>query len=536
MFTPTPEQRRILDAIQADSTVVVQADPGSGKTTTLLATVEQAITQGTSASRIQALSFSVRQSQDMAEKLAARGLGIACGTCHSLAYRLVSNNAQRLEIREPVRVHSSPWDRRDHDHPLWSFWERSMELFPGKTRRSEAEKHFRETCKGLGVATYDDLIEYALLVLDREWDSVEVDLLCVDEAQDFREPEIELIERIKFKNRLILGDRNQTIYTWRGASDRLFDLQGTHLTLSDNFRSIREIVEIANRFMGTQMHAMDMRVNPIYANSSRIIDEENIGEEIEYIWQYIVRDIDEGKSVAVLTRTNWYADKVRDELRNFGIECSGDEVSMFDEPWFKRFMAALRLFTDQTSNVDCEYVYRLSTQELKAALDEQIFYYDSVCKSRGINPVETAKEMEAYDAIRYMLIQALGGKDAADRWSDAKYLFKTSHCGSVDSFLRYLEDLARTPAALPTDKVFVGPVHAAKGLEWDTVIVSGCYTGHFPIQKKDSSALEEKRIFYVAMTRPRFDLCFTWSRNQTAWNGAQVVVDASQYLNTIVEG
>jgi len=530
-FTPTPEQRRILDAIRTDKTVVVQADPGSGKTTTLLAAIEQAITAGTPPSRIQALSFSVRQSQDMAEKLAARVLGIACGTCHSLAYRLVSNNAERLEIRQPVRVHSSPWDRRDHDHPLWTFWVRALEIFPGARRRGEAEKHFRDTCKGLGVVTYDDLIQFALLILDREWDSVDVDLLCVDEAQDFREPEIELIERIKYRNRLILGDRNQTIYSWRGASDRLFDLPGTHLTLSDNFRSIREIVEIANRFMGTAMHAQNARRCPGSSDGwSHVDGERDIALETEWISHYISEDIAHKKTVAVLTRTNYYADKIRDGLRALAIECTGDEIRMFDEPWFQRFLAALRLYENSTSNVDCEYVYHLTPNEIKCAVENSVYYYDSIIEFRNLDPLYIAHALEAYEAIRYMLIQAVGEKLAAEKWSNVKYLWKTSPCGTVADFISYIEDLARTPAALPTDKVFVGPVHAAKGLEWDAVIVAGCHAGHFPIQKRGTNQLEERRIFYVAMTRPRYDLCFTWAREQDGWSGKSHEVQASPYF------
>lgn len=534
-FTPTTEQRRILDAIQTDSTVVVQADPGSGKTTTLLAAVEQAIAAGTPASRIQALSFSVRQAQDMVEKLAARGLPVACGTCHSLAYRLVSANTDRLGLREPVRVHSSPWDRNDHDHPLWSFWERSREIFPGDRRLNEAQKHFRETCRGLGVATYDDLIDYALLILDRELDSVDVDLLCVDEAQDFREPEIELIERIQFKRRLILGDRNQTIYSWRGASDRMFEFQGTRLTLSDNFRSWRDIVQVANRYMGTQMHAVNPRMNPAFLNCSRIAGECDIATEAEWIAEFLKTTLAENRTAAVLTRTNWYADEIRTGLRSRGIECTGDEVSMFDEHWFRRFAAMLRLQESPDSNVDCEYLFRLTGPELKIAMDECIPFYHVIAQTRGVDFLDVVQDMEAYHALRYLLIQAVGEKEAAEKWSQIKYLWKTSRCGTVASFLRYLEDLARTPAALPDDAVFVGPVHAAKGLEWDTVIVAGCHAGHFPIQKRDSLPLEERRIFYVAMTRPRIDLCFTWSREQTDWYGRPHEVQTSPYLAEIEE-
>lgn len=130
------------------------------------------------------------------------------------------------------------------------------------------------------------------------------------------------------------------------------------------------------------------------------------------------------------------------------------------------------------------------------------------------------------------------GGAARERWESlaalaalSDSLVATSPEARLPQFVRELDERAAAQHAPTVQGVTLASLHAAKGLEWDTVFLAGCSDGFLPITMADTAEAieEERRLMYVGMTRARRDLRLSWSGSRTA--GARATRRPSRFLD-----
>ena len=539
-----PEQSAILTRLRKrDYTDIrINAGPGTGKTTLIIQAVADAIDAGVNPATIRVVTFSRRQAAELTERLKTINAirfdysetayrNVWCGTCHSLAYEIVIANAKALGIRLPLLVYANPSEDRC-ENPFTAGWREARaqdKKSPGTLDR------FYTAMEGQGAITYERLIAKA--IASRRFVDFHLQqiarcfFLCVDEIQDFDRDEADLLGLLDAERCLWVGDRNQSIYEWRGASPYLLDMEvDAEYTLARNYRSVPAIVDAANRFIGT-----DQTTDRSGILEPTIQACEDAAFETDYLAIWAAQHEEEG-TVAILTRTNRYADSIRDTLRQRHIECSGDEMKLADEPWFRRFMSALRLAINPTLNIEAAALFGATDTEKQHAMMGGKYLYEIICNARfNGDPMLRMQAMALGWRVDW-LVRFAQDNDPVVRPYDIERildLFHKSNAATLAEFLRYLEETIRDGAVTHDPQtVLVATVHQAKGMEFDAVVIAaGCVDGQFPIISGRANPDEERRIFYTALTRARNHLLITVPRVRVD----TITAAPSPYLQGIIE-
>jgi DNA polymerase III epsilon subunit family exonuclease len=275
-FSPSPAQLRAIEA-QPGPTLVL-AGPGAGKTFCLIARIEHLIGRlGFEPRRICAVTFTTKAADEIAERLRA-ALGPAAeeitrGTLHALCLSILREYPAAVGLRRGFGVADEDYQtrllrrlrvRRERIGSLLTLFGRHrlqhIPLTPGDL---ELFRTYREALRSRNLVDYDDLIGLAgeLLrctpeagaELRSRWDCV-----LVDEFQDLSLAQYEVVTGLTAQHRhcFVVGDDEQSIFSWAGADAHILDRFRTDFDISDpivldrNRRCSRQIFEVARRLIG----------------------------------------------------------------------------------------------------------------------------------------------------------------------------------------------------------------------------------------------------------------------------------------------
>lgn len=293
----------------------------------------------------------------------------------------------------------------------------------------------------------------------------------------------------------VVGDASQTIYSFAGASpDYLLGFAAEHegavvVRLEQNYRSTPPIIDTANRLMRGRPGALSLHA-PDNADTSAARPEvrsaDSDGAEARAIAQSIVEEIAAGAradDIAVLYRINVQSTLIEAALADAGVQFQlRNATRFFDLPEIKQ---ALMLLKGASVTTASEPLFKTVSDVL-----------------RSLGWTQTAPEVRG--AVR-------------DRWDSLNAIMTMAEQATASTTLRdFVDDLFERQAGQhePTRAaVTLSTIHAAKGLEWDSVYIAGLNEGLLPISyAKDEAAIdEERRLLYVAVTRARKRLCLSWS-------------------------
>ena len=299
----------------------------------------------------------------------------------------------------------------------------------------------------------------------------------------------------------VVGDPNQTIYSFTGATSdylRNFDSRyenATVLQLTQNYRSTQKIVTAANRVVAAANAIEPLTAHGEVGDEVKILEFANLTDEANQVALAISEQLAAGakpSEIAVLYRVNGQSEIFEAALaeRNIEYQLRGGE-RFFNRPEIMRAMTALRAEANSASRED------KSTFELVT----------DVCRSLGW----TAREPETAGAER-------------DRWESLSALIgmlaEMPEGASLGQFAAELDERKRSQHEPVKPAVTLSTIHAAKGLEWSQVFIVGATEGYLPIAYASSEAavLEEKRLFYVAVTRAKKKLSISWSKRDNNSN------------------
>jgi len=293
----------------------------------------------------------------------------------------------------------------------------------------------------------------------------------------------------------VVGDPNQTIYSFTGATSdylRNFDerYEGAKvLQLTHNYRSTKKIVAAANRVVADTSSIDPLTSQGDSGDDVRVLQFDSVADEAREVALNIRELLSAGakpNEIAVLYRVNGQSEMFEAALaeQNIEYQLRGGE-RFFNRPEIARAMTALRAESNSASRED------KSTFELVT----------DVCRSVGW----TAREPEGAGAER-------------DRWESLSALIamlaEMPGDPTLAQFSAELDERKRSQHEPIKAAVTLSTIHAAKGLEWSQVFIVGATEGYLPIGYATTPAevSEEKRLFYVAVTRAKKKLSISWSK------------------------
>lgn len=411
-------------------------------------------------------------------------------------------------------------------------------------------------CFGLD---YNDLIKFSLYIfsqneeIKRKWQS-RLEYIMIDEFQDIDGLQYELMEVLcgYHKNLFIVGDPDQTIYTWRGANVRYlldFDKQFPSvktIMMMDNYRSTPQIIGVVNSLIGRNKTRIKKDLVPILPDGNKVIchyadtaekEAEWITEQIAAITEsgghyrdvtllyrahYVTRTIEEvflKKKIphTIYSGTQFFGRmEIKDALSYLRMIAYKDDLSfarIANVP--KRNIGERRMnfIKEYAANNNCSYY-----NAMKATLDNEIFIgtkaarfvrlIDQFSANYADRPISELLS-DILDKSRYEeMLRTEGSQERLDNLAELKqsvYEYETS-CGEEATLEHYLTHVAlftNSDAVENGDKVKLMTVHAAKGLEFLYVFLIEMNEGIFPSKKTATleAMEEERRLAFVAMTR-----------------------------------
>ena len=414
-------------------------------------------------------------------------------------------------------------------------------------------------CRRARLLDFDDMLLYCYDLLDQRPDILagwreKFQYILVDEFQDINKLQYDIVKMLAAprNNLFIVGDDDQSIYAFRGAKPEIMmhfpkDFPKVHTEiLSCNYRSTEEIVEAAGKVISFNQRRFKKK---IHANKEKgmppvvkIFEKEK--EEEQYVRECIRRYAQSGtpyEEMAVLYRTNSGAGFLVEKLMEYQIPFQmRDILPNLYEHWISRNMISYMKLAKgdrsrreflQVMNRPNRYISRAALEEPTVSFEALRWHYEG--KEWLLDRIDKLeedlgkiREMTPYGAINYirygvgydeylkdyasyrkLKVQDL--YEVLEELADQAKGYKTfdewfSH---IREYTENLKEQAKKQSA-EKKGVVISTLHSIKGLEFDKVFIMDVNEGSIPYHKavSESDIEEERRLFYVGMTRAREEL------------------------------
>ena len=413
------------------------------------------------------------------------------------------------------------------------------------------------------------------------------DYVLVDEYQDVNRLQVEIVQRLAPEGRglTVVGDEAQAIYGFRGADSRhLRELvlgypSASVVQLEHNFRSRQPILDVANALRPHDRTRLQLFSERREGRRPRLVRCHDATSEARAIVDAVLEALERGvmlREQAVLVRAGHHSDLVELELsarkvpyRKYG------GLRFLEAAHVKDYVSAARLLTNSRDEIAWYRFLRLHDHvgpsrarallETVMALDDGLAQWPEVVAaappvaraalSASLGALATARSSEnptqqaeaVLDAVRPLILGRYA--DAAVRLSDLERLVgATSQVDDLGTWTAQLTldppsstgDLAGAPH-LDEDYLVVSTIHSAKGLEWSIVHIPHVIDGMIPIDMSlttPEGLEEERRLFYVAVTRARDELHLyspvRMPHHRRARDDRHVLVPMSRFIDEAV--
>ncbi len=441
------------------------------------------------------------------------------------------------------------------------------EGYIGETVAAVWEAYDKELQKEKAV-DFDDLLSLPVKIL-REHSDVRALLnqkwkyIHVDEYQDTNPIQYEMCKLLagESHNIAVVGDADQTIYSWRGANIKHIleferDFPSTEVVLLEqNYRSTGIIIETANMIIDKNIFRTKKILFTEKDRGDKItqyvgLDEVDEGNYVAGEIKKLIREGVEPSNIAVLYRANFQSRVLESACMQHNVPYQVLGTKFFERKEIKDMIGYLRAAINRDSITDIKRtintpprgvgkvtllkVVEDKMDELPLAAKTKVYEY-----FRLLDNIKHKTETEKLSDVCKYIFQASGmektymsgNEDDLERIENIKELvtlttkYDTLPPGeAIELFLEeasLMSDQDELDDAGKENKVRLMTVHASKGLEYDYVFITGMEEGLFPYErmdesskKTDSESEEERRLFYVAITRAckKVYLCYVMMR------------------------
>jgi len=414
----------------------------------------------------------------------------------------------------------------------------------------------QKKCFGLD---YNDLINYVLYIFSvneeirLKWQQ-RLEYIMIDEYQDIDELQYRLMKVLcaYHQNLFIVGDPDQTIYTWRGASVRYlinFDQEFPNvrtIMMMQNYRSTPQILDVANSLISSNKNRIPKDLLPMLPEGGPVVYHHARTTEAEAQWiaSQIKELAGQGSKlsdITVLYRAHYISRTLeevflKEELPHTiysGVQFFGrmeikDALSYLRLILYKDDLSFLRVANVPKRNIGerrMKFLQDYAAENncslchaLERTIDNEIFKSTKARKflalierfSVGYQDLPISELLSAIlDQSGYeAMLRTEGSQERLDNLAELKqsvYAYETS-CGeecTLENYLAHVALLTNTDAASSKNTVKLMTVHTAKGLEFPYVFLCGLGEGVFPSKKTATleGMEEERRLAFVAFTR-----------------------------------
>ncbi len=615
-------ERQREAAMCTEGPLLVLAGAGSGKTKTITHRIVHLIHQGVSPRNILAVTFTNKAAKEMRERTIelvkrfptiARSIDdgqVLVTTFHSLGVRLLREFHEAAGLRR----HFTIYDRQDSGRAVKSaleaagynpkeFEPRKMLSIISKAKgdalsradfvdqassypekvAAEVWERYEEKLREDHALDFDDLLLKTLRLLEsnvavRQKLQERFRYIHIDEYQDTNRVQYEIARILAGdrRNLCVVGDIDQSIYSWRGADiknvlqfEKHFP-QAKTILLEENYRSTKTIIEASNKVIEKNKNRVPKTVFTNNAEGEKITLFAGFSgaQEAEYVAAAAKKLVEDGASpsdIAVLFRTNFQSRALEEAFLNSDVPYQVLGVKFFERKEVKDVLSYLRLALNPGSTADFARVINTPTRgigpstvlkilegkrdELKSAALSRVEMFDNIM----IGIADTARTNKISETIKFIIgrtgiemnLKKSGTEEDLERLENLRELVSLAtrydELDPEEAVEALLED-----AALQSDQdeikdkeekdaVRLMTVHAAKGLEFPYVFVTGLEEGLFPHQRLDEKGIdeeEERRLFYVALTRAGKKLWLTYAHSRVVYGSSGVNLPSS-FLNDI---
>ncbi len=618
-------EEQLKAVLNTEGPVLVSAGAGSGKTRVLTYRIAYLLTElNVDPYRILAITFTNKATNEMKErvcKIREDASNVLVATFHSFCVRMLRKYQSMLTDYQPNFSIYTDSDQTKVYKQVFSDLGIADDETKGKIKHAisvikndnihideycEINKHskgidvikrgymaYQNELKKNNAMDFDDLlINFYKLIASNEQvrESLQERFLYIhiDEFQDTNKLQYEIVKILadKHKNVFIVGDEDQSIYSWRGANvGNIFqfskDFKNVKVfKLEQNYRSTKAILEKANQLIENNKNRLSKKLYTANDQGTDVNyycarDEQ---DEADYVVRHIIQQRALGtnlNNIAILLRLNALTRPFEEKLLAYNIPhkiYNGVKfyeraeikstlsyliaiVNPNDSTSFSRLInfpkrgigdtsiSQLKMLADMRKCSIKEIIYNCDTEDLKPALRSKLQPLKQLLQ--GID--NKAQNGGLYDIITYIvdeakILQSFNQKDETelDRYINVTSLMKSikdyeenNPDATLNDYLESVTLISDIDTESNKNGVVIATVHAAKGLEFDTVFISGLEEKIFPVSRADQEDQEEeRRLMYVAITRARKDLYLTSSSSRFMYGKRDMAVK-SRFLREI---
>ena len=602
-YSELNEQQKLAVTSKANHLRII-AGAGSGKTRVLTMRIAYLIEKmGVKPYHILAITFTNKAAREMKsrinEMLKDEGTGCHISTIHSLCMRILAEDIGALNYPKNFTVVDADDQRQilkeaykeigidKKEYPYGACLdyiadnkyqdvspEQAMEFTYGETKlinKAKVYAYYDQRLKKMYGLDFDDLILFTTRMfrlypkIQEKWAS-KFHYIHVDEFQDVDKEQYLLIKQLSsvHDNLYVVGDPDQTIFTWRGADVNIIvnfekDFKNTEtIVLNQNYRSTNNILSGANSVIRNNKARVDKDLFSKNDDGTKIIHKSCASElaEANYVANQIIRMHGDGynyRDMAILYRANYLSREVEKVLiENRVAYCVYGGIRFYERMEVKDILCYLRLITRADDlallsviNTPRRGIGQKTIDAIQAIAFEKDMTMYEVLKSglypknkdtfaHFVNMVEKWRSdmnnidlelllQEVLDDSGYRTM--LEAENETERLENVKALLDDIKQYSEDYPDSTLDDYLQM-IALYTDRaseeenqdaVNLCTIHSAKGLEFEIVFVIGLSEGIFPSERTlaegQKGLEEERRLAYVAYTRAKNHLYLTESNS-----------------------
>ncbi len=463
---------------------------------------------------------------------------------------------------------------------------------------AEAWRKYEQVLKEEKALDFDDLIALPVRLLEEHADvralaQARWQYIHIDEYQDTNRLQEKLAAMLaeKHKNIFVVGDGDQSIYGWRGAKmENILEFEERYpgaetIILEHNYRSSKTIVDAANSVIEENKNRKEKKSVTDNPAGEKILVHVAVNAEQEAQWiaqriKSLMRAGEKPETVAILFRTNFQSRALEEGLLRAGVPYKLLGTRFFERKEVKDALAWMRLALEPARASDRiraagspprgigkVLLAKMATgkrDELRAGELAKVEAFEKILaeleraseklvpsafvklvleKSGLVKMGEGSEEdRERFENIQELATLATRHDALPGKEGIAAFLAETALAGDQDELDRPekkakpAEGGSPDGSQEPSRGVTMMTVHAAKGLEFDTVFVAGMEEGLFPHQgmgnDADRDEEEERRLFYVAMTRAKTRLVLTLARIRKIY-GSDFVAEPSSFLRSM---
>lgn len=583
----------------------VVAGAGSGKTRVLITRIAYMIEElGYPASSICAITFTNKAANEMKNRLIGMlgdlSSGVHISTIHSLCVTILRQdinvlgyprNFTILDSDDQKAILKEAYPKCDLDQKAYTYGsmlnyigamkgesitpKKAMEMAyhnPMEIKKAKVYAYYVERQQQLFALDFDDLLLWTVRLFHLDCDKLtkwqkKFHHILVDEFQDVDRVQYELIRLLAGEHNevYVVGDPDQTIYTWRGADVNIImnfgsDFEGAETVyLNQNYRSTKNILDGANSLIDYNKNRLKKDLFTAGEEGEKIYLYNAASEEIEAA--FVVEKMVElhnkrlsYRDMAVLYRSNYLSRNLEKVLAKFHVPYKiYGGLRFYDRMEIKDSLCYLRLLVkgddlafkrvvnspkrgvgnstldtiaelaekDQSTYLEAvrnhsDELKGKAKKELLALIDHIDSWKAKIGSMSIVDLLDMVLDESGYRKMLNDMNEPERIENIKELQNDIMYFEKNNPDSSLDEYLQTIALITDKDVYDEGDYVSLMTVHSAKGLEFDTVFVISLCESVFPNERSmnegNNGIEEERRLAYVALTRAKRLLFITSSQ------------------------